>query len=320
MRYLLTYRLVVMLLFAAVVNLQGQTAGNVAAQVDFDTKQRIVANMASTYVPLDSWVYSALARLEALGYVQTGFAGLRPWTRMECARLVAEAEDRALNDDSGPEAAGLYHSLSQEFTVELGRIDGAPNTGLQIESIYSQVLGISGKPLADGYHFAQTLTNNFGRPYGEGANFYAGAALRGVAGPLALYVRGEYQHSGSLLPLSPAAESAIAAADFTPTASAGPVSNVSRFRIIDAYGAFVFKNNQISFGKQSLWWGPGYGEAMLFSDNAPSIPMLRYDRVSPFKLPGFLGGLGPIRAQFFIGRLAGQQFVHLPNGTTPGQS
>jgi len=320
MRYLFTWRLVVMLLFAVVVNLQGQTAGIAPAQVDFDTKQRSVANMASTYVPLDSWVYSALSRLEALGYVQTGFAGLRPWTRMECARLVAEAEERAVNDDSGSEAEGLYRSLSQEFAVELRRVDGAANIGLQIESIYTQVLGISGRPLADGYHFAQTLTNNFGRPYGKGANFYAGGAVRGVAGPLALYLRGEYQHSGSLPPLSPAAESAIAQADFTPSASAGPVSNVSRFRILDAYVAFAFKNNQISFGKQTLWWGPGYGEAMLFSDNAASIPMLRYDRVSPFKLPGFLGGLGPIRAQFFIGRLAGQQFVHLPNGTTPGQS
>jgi len=320
MRYLFTWRLVVMLLFAVVVNLQGQTAGIAPAQVDFDTKQRSVANMASTYMPLDSWVYSALSRLEALGYVQTGFAGLRPWTRMECARLVAEAEERAVNDDSGSEAEGLYRSLSQEFAVELRRVDGAANIGLQIESIYTQVLGISGRPLADGYHFAQTLTNNFGRPYGKGANFYAGGAVRGVAGPLALYLRGEYQHSGSLPPLSPAAESAIAQADFTPSASAGPVSNVSRFRILDAYVAFAFKNNQISFGKQTLWWGPGYGEAMLFSDNAASIPMLRYDRVSPFKLPGFLGGLGPIRAQFFIGRLAGQQFVHLPNGTTPGQS
>src|SRR6516162_2053508 len=235
MRYLFTWRLVVMLLFAVVVNLQGQTAGIAPAQVDFDTKQRSVANMASTYVPLDSWVYYALSRLEALGYVQTGFAGLRPWTRMECARLVAEAEERAVNDDSGSEAEGLYRSLSQEFAVELRRVDGAANIGLQIESIYTQVLGISGRPLADGYHFAQTLTNNFGRPYGKGANFYAGGAVRGVAGPLALYLRGEYQHSGSLPPLSPAAESAIAQADFTPSASAGPVSNVSRFRILDAY-------------------------------------------------------------------------------------
>jgi hypothetical protein len=41
------------------------------------------ANMASPYVALDSWVYPDFDRLAALGAVQTAFAGLRPWTRMD---------------------------------------------------------------------------------------------------------------------------------------------------------------------------------------------------------------------------------------------
>lgn len=311
------WRFVLLLLMAP--GLRAQVAKPGALGVDFDDKTRSPANMASTYVPLDSWVYAAIYRLEALGYVQTAFAGVRPWTRMECARLVAEADERTANADPRSEAAALYHSLAREFTPELQRLDGAANVGFQVESIYSQALGISGQPLTDGYHFAQTLINNFGRPYGEGANVYAGTALRGVAGPLAVYFRGEYQQSGSVPSPSAAAQAAIAKADSTPAASAGPASNLSRFRLIDAYAAWTFKNNQISFGKQSLWWGPGLGDAMQFSDNAESIPMLRYDRVSPFKLPGFLGVIGPMRVGFFIGRLAGQQFVHLPNGTSPGQ-
>src|ERR1700753_4502301 len=51
------------------------------------------SNMASTYVPIESWVYPAIERLAMAGYIQTAFAGLRPWTRMESARLVAEARD-----------------------------------------------------------------------------------------------------------------------------------------------------------------------------------------------------------------------------------
>jgi len=51
------------------------------------------SEMASTYVPLDSWVYSAFERLAAEGYVQTAFLSLRPWTRLDCARLIEEAED-----------------------------------------------------------------------------------------------------------------------------------------------------------------------------------------------------------------------------------
>jgi hypothetical protein len=296
----------------------GATATN-SSQVMFDSRPRNPGSMGSTYVPLDSWVYEAMDRLAALGYVQTDFLGQRPWTRMECARLVAEAEERAA-EESDSETFPLYRDLSREFALELRREDGAANVGLQIESIYSNVLGVSGRPLVDGYHFAQTVTNDFGRPYGQGTNSYNGGAFRAVAGPLALYMRGEYQQSGTVASLSPSAQSAVAAADFTPTASSGPPSNASRFRLIDAYAALAFKNNQLSFGPQSLWWGPAFSNAMIFSNNAASIPMLRYDRVSPFKLPSFLGALGPMRVQFFIGRLSGQQFARLPDGTTRGQA
>ncbi len=300
----------ILLSTAMTMQAQAGAAKSPGAPVSND-KSRNPANMASTYVPLDSWVYPAFDRLSALGYVQTGFAGQRPWTRMECARLVTEAQERAA-ENAEPEASTLYHSLSDEFALELRREDGEPNTGIKMESAYSRVVGISGTPVTDGFHFAQTVTNDFGRPFGDGANSYDGGALRAVAGPLAFYVRGEYQRSGSVLQPSAAAQAAIAQSDFTPSAAAGPLGNASRFRLLDAYGSVVFKNNQLSFGKQSLWWGPGAGGPMLYSDNAEPIAMLRYDRVSPFKPPSFLSFVGPLRVQFFIGRLTGQQFVNIP--------
>jgi Capsule assembly protein Wzi len=276
--------------------------------------------MASTYVPLDSWVYPAFDRLAALGYLQTDFVALRPWTRMECARLVDEAGDRAADGGFDPEATVLYRDLSSEFALELRREEGAANSKMQIESIYSQMVNITGQPLTDGYHFGQTIVNNFGRPYGEGMNSYTGVAIRAQAGWLAFYLRGEYQQGSSNPALSTEAKAAIAQADFTPTAAQGPKSDVAQFRLLDAYVAVVLKNNQLSFGKQSLWWGPNFGGAMLYSDNATPITMLRYDRVSPFKLPSFLGALGPMRVQFFIGQLSGQQFVNIPIAGQSGET
>ena len=307
-------------ILATALSLQGQASPRGIDPTSSDEKQRSAGDMASTYVPLDSWIYSAFDRLAALGYLQTGFADLRPWTRMECARLVSEAGDRMADDEPDSAVVALYRSLSSEFSLELERQDGSPNLGFQVESIYSQMISISGRPLTDGYHFAQTIENNFGRPYGEGANWYSGAALRAQAGRLAFYVRGEYQSSGTVPALSPQAQAAIAQADFTPAAAQGPPSDTSRFRLLDAYVAVTFKNNQLSFGQQSLWWGPSYGGPMLFSDNAEPIPMLRYDRVSPFKLPGFMGALGPMRVQFFIGQLRGQQFVNIPIPGHPNAS
>src|SRR4029077_2921915 len=72
--------------------------GNWSTSSDSDAEPRAPANMGSPPVPLDSWIYSALARLSALGYVQTAYLGMRPWTRMECARLLGEASERLASE------------------------------------------------------------------------------------------------------------------------------------------------------------------------------------------------------------------------------
>jgi hypothetical protein len=320
MRGCLTWFVVFLVVHLGLPLLQAQRVSSMPLQATDPTedKQRSPSNMASTYVPLDSWVYPAFERMAALGYVQTGFVGLRPWTRMECARQLIEAEDLGAGEAEAS-VQQLYRGLSSEFALELQRLEGATsNRGVQLESAYTRFIGIAGQPLIDGYHFSQTLTNNFGRPYGEGANWYAGGATRAVAGPVAFYARAEYQDSARSPAVPLAAQNAIAQADFTPTAAAGPVTGYASVRLLDAYASVDFKNNQLSFGRQSLWWGPAYGGPLLFSDNPLPITMLRYDRVKPFKLPWFLGVVGPIRMQFFVGQLSGQQFVK--TSTLIGQS
>src|SRR6266850_5907139 len=73
------------------------------------------SNMGSSYVPMDSWIYPAFDRLAALGYVDSGFLGMRPWTRLECARLLNEAGESFLSPDSPSEAAKTYFVLAREF-------------------------------------------------------------------------------------------------------------------------------------------------------------------------------------------------------------
>src|ERR1700730_13441037 len=65
-------------------------------------------NMGSPFVPLDSWVYPAFERLAALRYINTQIMGLKPWTRMECARLAEEASEALQQgNDRDEEAARL---------------------------------------------------------------------------------------------------------------------------------------------------------------------------------------------------------------------
>ena len=72
---------------------------------------REARNMGSPYVPLDSWVYRAMGRLTALGYIHSGFADMRPWTRMECARQVKEAADRVAGDEVQTSEAACFTGL-----------------------------------------------------------------------------------------------------------------------------------------------------------------------------------------------------------------
>ncbi len=268
---------------------------------------RGVENMGSPYVPVDSWVYPVLDRLAGLGYVKSAHAGMRPWTRMECARLVEEAgEDIAAEESSS--ASQLYNSLADEFSAEIGRLNGDANVGADLDSVYSRVTGISGTPLRDGYNFGQTIINDYGRPYGEGFNNVTGVISHAVFGPVFISFRGEYQHAPAVAsdPASVLNATATAAA-VLPLPNGTPV--IDRFRLLESTIGVTFKNTEISFGKQSLWLGPGEGGPLLFSDNAEPIPMFHIDQIAPLYVPGLSRLFGPIRTEFFIGRLSGLNWI-----------
>jgi membrane-associated phospholipid phosphatase len=275
---------------------------------DKEKKVRNPVNMGSPYVPLDSWIYQAFNRLIALGAVRSANVGIRPWTRMECARLLQEAGEQ-LGDDAEPgsEAQKIYKTLAEEFVAETDRLDGAPNLGVRLESVYTRLMGISGTPLRDGYHFGETIINDYGRPYGEGFNNVTGVSGHAVAGPFSFYFRGEYQHAPGSPSDPPQVLQAIANADLTlPVSNATP--NIDRFRVIEGAIALNFHNIQISFGKQGWWLGPGDSGALLLSNNAESFNMLRLDSVSPYRVPLLSRVLGPIRVEYFLGQLSGTQF------------
>ena len=277
------------------------------------------ANMGSPYVPLDNWVYPAMDRLIALGFIKSAMVDMRPWTRFECARLVSEAGEQLEDvDASTSQPARVYRSLTDEFREEINLMEGGDNTRARVESVYTRVTGISGQPLSDGYNynFGQTTINDFGRPYEEGFNNVTGFSAWASESRFVVYVNGEYQHAPSAPPLTSSARQVIGQIQGSgiPEPPGTPISQIDRFQLLDTYAGMTFDNWQMTFGKQSLWWGPGTGGPMIFSDNAQPITMFRVDRVSPFKLPSILGYIGPMRIELLLGQLSGQNFVFRGNG------
>jgi hypothetical protein len=287
--------------------LGGSGWGNVFEERTGD-KVRNPNYMASPYVELDSWIYPALERLIALGYIRSEVLGMRPWTRMACARLVDDAEDRFPNNGLEEREAGrIYRVLTSEFKAEIAKLDGAANVDARVESVYTRMMGISGTPLRDGYHFGQTITNDYGRPYWAGFNNITGLSADAEAGPVSIYFRGEYQHSPAMPSESPQTLAATAAADLTPTLANG-AAEASQFALLDSMASVNINNVQISFGKQSAWLGPGESGSLLMSNNAAPFPMVKIDDVVPHEIPGLSRILGPFRTEFFVGQLSGQRW------------
>jgi hypothetical protein len=278
------------------------------------------SNMGSPYVPMDSWVYSAFDRLAAMGYVKSGMVGMRPWTRLECTRLLNEAENRSIEETTSSQAANIYVQLLKEFAGEMREMGEGKNRSVQVESIYARVTGISGQPLADGFHFGATIINDYGRPYQEGFNSADGFSAWTTEGHLVAYVRAEYEHAPSAPALSASARQFISSSSRLPSvAPPTPFQTVNRIQLLDSYIGLNFSNWQITFGPQTLWWGPSLGGPLMFNDNAAPVNMLRINRVSPFKLPSFLGWLGPWRIETFLGQLTEHEFVFQTDTGLVGQ-
>lgn len=273
-------------------------------------------NMGSPYVPIDSWIYSAFDRLIALGLVQDAYLGIRPWTRLECARLLEEAEERVQNSEAENEDKMLA-ALAEEFHDETIRLDGDANSGASLDSVYARTTSIAGTPLRDGYHFGQTIINDYGRPYGEGFNAISGITAHAEAGPLSFFVQGEYQHAPAVASDPEAVLAATAAVDVvSPVPDGSP--RIDRVRLLQSAAAFTVDGVQVSFGQQSLWLGPSAAGPFLFSNNAEPMTMLRIDSVTPYEIPLLSRLLGPMRSQFFLGRFSGQTWEFSPQLFGPG--
>src|SRR5947208_2688943 len=179
-------------------------------------------NLASPYVPLESWIYPALDRLAGLGLIDSGFAGMRPWTRRECMRQLSEAEETLTGQQENNEAQKLVDTLQHEFRPEGEATgDGDDRGTLRLESVYSRTEHISGMPLTDGYTFGQTQFNDFGRPYAEGWSTVNGFSAYATRGPWVAYVRGEEQTAPSIPAFSLATRQVVQQVDFYPTLSLG---------------------------------------------------------------------------------------------------
>ncbi len=106
------------------------------------TSAILPGTLASTYIPLDSWIYPAMEQLIGQGYINTAFMGLRPWNRLSCARMMVEMHENVEgHTDLPPRILQLQKYLDAEFAEELEALEGRPTESIQLDTLYTRTLG-----------------------------------------------------------------------------------------------------------------------------------------------------------------------------------
>jgi hypothetical protein len=288
---------------------------------DPDASAHHTDSLGSTYIPDDSPIYPMALRLYSLGYLDTAFISMRPWTRRSLLHMLDKSSDDIVN--SGNDQATELLARLQTLLV-----DEAPAPGLTrgsvygLETAYTRLMGISGQSLSDSFHLGQTIVNDYGRPYQPGFNAIAGFSSVNELGRFSLYVRGEYEHAPAGVPYSLALATQLSINDeisFAPPNDpqatipyGSTVAAQNPFRLQEAALSFHLLGHEISGGKTDAWLGPGMGGAMAWSNNAEDIYSFRINRIEPMHIPLISRALGPLRYDFFVGSLKGHTAPNSP--------
>ena len=274
-------------------------------------------HLGSTYIPVDSPVYPMAMRLYSLGYLDSIYLSMRPWTRRSLLHALEETTPDVTaegNDEAQEILARLLYLLRDETPgkgFRRGQVYGT-------DTLYTRLLGISGTPLRDSYNFGQTIVNDYGRPYANGFNNVTGfSSVNEMGAFLTGHPRRVPVRPGAhAVPVFPLATYESCTLDFVcpfappnfPQATViyGSTANsVSTFRLQEANLSYHLLGHEISFGKSDEWLGPGMGGAMAYSDNAENIYSFRINRVEPMHIPYISALVGPVRYDFIVGSLKG---------------
>src|ERR1700678_3106994 len=222
------------------------------------------SNYGLVYVPLDSWVYPAFERLFSLGYADSAYLGMRPWTRTSCLQILQETYPNLQDAPEDTEAWNIFRALAVEFGVNAGQT--TPQA--ELFDVYTRNMYIKGRPVNDSFHFGQTLINDYGRPYQGGFNALDGFTAWAEGYHFSLDVRGEYEHAPGRGAYPESVQQLISNVDSTPLLPAAPVPQTNIFRLINANFATSLANHEISVGRADDWWGPTQSGSMALSNNA----------------------------------------------------
>ena len=236
-----------------------------------------------TYFELNrDWTYTAIEKLVTAGLVGPWVLNTKPMSRTEMARIVTTALRRIQEDEVGrfsqrTDLEPILYDLMEEFAPELEAM--AVRKG---EDEFAGQPWLSIQPLSHLQARAFAVRQDVNPENSQGlklARRYDGTvgfdSYLQIHDFISGYIHPEFQ-----------------------------VDEHQRDgRIVEGYLKLKLNNLALRFGRESVWWGPGYHGSMMFSNNAPPLDQFRIGTAEPIILPWILKYLGPTRVELMYARL-----------------
>jgi Capsule assembly protein Wzi len=229
------------------------------------------------------WTYDAIKKLALAGLTDRVVLNTKPMSRLEMARIVAQAIAKITGDEGGQYAdrrdlEDTLYRLLEEFQPELAEL--GVEAALQQGKLpgFFQIKPLDQLQTRVAYAKEDyDLENNQGDSFNDGFN-----------GRLATFSRGQVGDFFS--------------ATISPELRIDENGSVNA-RVLEGFAKFTLYNVEAGGGRESLWWGPGFNGSMLFSTNARPFDLVKAGAAEPFMLPWVFEYLGPIKLTYFLGQL-----------------
>ncbi len=236
-------------------------------------------------------------KLAGLGLVDSSLQGSRPYSRLEAARQVREARDKAGGGGFPPIVYQLLNRLEYELKDQLPELGAGSSTprsylkplrSLDLKYLYQD--DQSSVYPGTNARQADLDYNDFGIDH---TNFHNAQ----------LILESEARYKGlfllSVRPMLEAHQEDNQDTNF----------NTS---LLEGKAALSLGPFEISAGRQALWWGQGRHGSLILTNNAKPLDMLRVTNPTPLLLPWIFKYLGPFRFDVFWSRLEQQRAVPKP--------
>lgn len=248
---------------------------------------------ASVNLPLHHWAYEAIERLTAMGVIDRAIVGTKPYSRKQAARSVARAVEQVKAGHVSSElekgaSEALLSRLEGEFHAELVGLGALPDESGPSHGTVRY--GGQVKTEVDAFSVGGGQTVRFRE--NRGGEYYANGVQNQTD------VRG-WLEVGDWA-------SVMAQPKFISNRHVlgfGATDNSHNFYLREFSAKLSLFNVALEVGRGALWWGQGAHGSLLLTDHAFPMDMVKLGSEEPFRLPGFLRGLGEWKVNSFLAQL-----------------